>query len=589
MTSLFDGSTTADQVLEGLDLAGKVFLITGGNSGLGMETARALAARGAEIILTAREAAKAAVAVEAIRASVPAARLQTRLLDLASLQQVRAFTDTLRKQVSRLDGIVANAGIMATDEVRTADGFESQFATNHLGHFVLVNRLADLLGPGARLVVLSSGAHRLHDVDLHDPNFLHKPYDRWDAYGQSKSANALFALAFDRRWQGRGVRAFAVAPGIIRDTNLHHHLREEHFAVLRSRQFTGKLPRKSLAAGAATPVFALVHPSLNGAGGNFLEDCGFSKTNPDTREAEGVIPWVQDEAHAEAVWALSEKLVGESFPPPGAASAAPGGTPSAAGGLAGNRLPSTRTLEGQALAFALDSAGTVRLAFQPGGSCHWEGLPGLQLPSTGTARVDVVEAAPGAYFVDLLLDAQAQPQTVVLAFDSHRRRALFVATAMGERTAPPPGRVKHAVTTRFRQHFASAVLLGGEALGPAPAPTRALIGTRALYHYSPETVYEHVYLNSGWYAYNSIRGLRRGDAGCDEVTAWRLTEDVLVLAWREVLIDMAAIFVYDMRGLRTTGKAWGTPGGEAQVRNIPAGARIQPLNRTDYPAGMEPA
>lgn len=579
MATQFDGTTTADQVLEGLDLTGKVFLVTGGNSGLGMEASRALAARGAEIILTARDAAKGAAAVEAIRVAVPAARLQARILDLASLANVRAFTDAFRKDVSRLDGILANAGIMATDEARTADGFESQFGTNHLGHFLLVNRLADLLVPGSRVVVLSSGAHRLHDVDLDDPNFERKPYDRWDAYGQSKSANALFALAFDRRWQAKNVRAFPVAPGIIRETNLHHHLREEHFVVLRSRQFVGKLPRKTLAAGAATPVFALVHPSLAGQGGSFLEDCGVSKTNPDTREAEGVIPWVQDEAHAERVWELSERLVGETFARPVAG---------AAGGLAANRLPSTRTLQGQTLAFTLDDGRSVRLSLEEGDRCSWEGLPGLELPGSGSARADVVEAAAGVYFVDLLLDA-IERETVVLVFDSHSRRALFVATRMGERTPAPAGRVKHAVTTRFRQSFTPAVLQGGEASGDAPAPTRDLIGTRALYIYGPETVYEHVYLNSGWYAYNSVRGMRRGDAGCDEVSAWRLTPGVIVLAWREVLIDMAAIFAYDMRGLRTTGKAWGTPGGEAEVRNIPAGARMELLNRTAYPTGMEPA
>jgi len=580
LTTRFDATTTVDEVLEGLDLSGRRYLITGGNSGLGLAAAAALAAHGAAIELTARDAAKGEAAVRAILAQVPQAQVRWHLLDLASLAQVREFTDRLRRTVDRLDGILANAGIMATEAARTADGFESQFGTNHLGHFVLVNRLAGLLRPGGRLVMVSSGAHRLHDVDLDDPNFERKPYDRWDAYGQSKSANALFALAFDARWKARGVRAFTIAPGIIRDTNLHHHLLPEHFAVLRSRQFTDKLPRKSLAAGVATPVFALVHPSLQGEGGSFIEDCGFAQVNPDTSQADGVIPWVLDLAHAERVWALSERLVGEAFAPPAA---------SAAGGLATNRLPSTSALAGQVVELSLPEGTTARLEFADGSHCRWSGLPGLALPGAGSARADVVESAPGTWFIDLLLEG-IERETVSLVVHRPSRRALCVATAMGERTERDPGRVRHAVTTKFRQRFTPAVLqANGPVTGEAPAPTRELIGTRALYVYGPETVYEHVYLNSGWYAYNSIRGMRRGDAGCDEASAYKVAEGVLVLAWREVLIDMAAVFVYDMAGLRTTGKAWGTPGGEAQVRNIPAGARIVTLGRTSYPHDMEPA
>lgn len=577
MTPAFDQTTTVDQVLEGLDLSGRSYLITGGNSGLGFECARALASHGAAVILTTRDERKAADAVERLRNAVPGANVEARIVDLASLASVRAFADAARAQLTRLDGILANAGIMATDEGRTADGFESQFGTNHLGHFVLVNRLADLIVPGGRVVMVSSGAHRLHDVDLRDPNFLHKPYDRWDAYGQSKSANALFALAFDGRWRARNVRAFTIAPGIIKETNLHHHLREEHFAVLRSRQFTGKLPRKTLAEGAATPVFALVHPSLAGQGARFLEDCKFATVNADTTQADGVIPWVLDADHAQEVWALSEELVGERFAPPAAGAAA---------GLGANRLPSSQALHGRTLSLDVDG-GPARLAFATDGTCRWQGLPGLGLPPAGSAQADVVEAAPGVWFIDLLLE-DVDRQTVTLALHEPSRRALFVATAMGDRTPHPEGRVKHAVTTRFRQRFTPAVLEGGPASGDVPAPTRELIGTRALYVYG-DTVYEHIYLNADWYAYNSIRGPRRGDAGCDQVTMYKLAEDVLVLAWREVLIDMAAVFVYDMKALRTTGKAWGTPGGESTVRNIAAGAHIVRLGTTAYPTGMEPA
>ncbi|HSV53114.1 MAG TPA: SDR family NAD(P)-dependent oxidoreductase [Burkholderiaceae bacterium] len=579
MTPLFNNTTTADQVLEGIDLSHKRFLVTGGNSGLGQEAARALAQRGAAIILTARDQAKGDAAAGLIREQVPGADIHVRILDLASLANVRAFTDALRRDVCTLDGILANAGIMATDEARTVDGFESQFGTNHLGHFVMVNRLADLLTPGSRVVIMSSGAHRLHDVDLADPNFKFKPYDRWDAYGQSKSGNALFALAFDRRWQGRNVRAFAVAPGIIKDTNLHHHLTEEHFQVLRSRQFTGALPRKSLAAGAATPVYALVHPSLKDQGGRFLEDCNFARVNPDTRQAEGVIPWVLDEAHAERVWMLSEELVGEKFPQPAG---------QAVSGLAGNRLPPSNAFDERELALVLEDGGRAAVQFGTAGRCRWTGLPGFDLDASGSASADVVEAAPGVYFIDLLLDG-SEKETVMIALDLRSGRALVTATAMGERTSRPAGRVSHALTTRFRQRFTTATLDGAVVSGEAPALTRDLIGMRALYVYGPDTVYEHVYLSSDWYAYNSIKGMRRGDAGCDEITVHKLAHEVYVLAWREILIDIAAVFIYDMKGLRTTGKAWGTPGAEPGVRNIPAGASIQILGRTSYPKGMEPA
>lgn len=583
MISPYNQTTTVEQVLHGRDLSGKCYLITGGNSGLGFECARALAAHGARILITTRDPEKAAQAMTRLRERVPGAQVQAHVVDLASLASVHTLADRLHAQAPKLDGILANAGIMAIDEARTADGFERQFGTNHLGHFVLVNRIADLIAPGGRLVMVSSGAHRLHDVDLQDPNFERKPYDRWDAYGQSKSANALFALAFDHRWKPHHVRAFAVAPGIITDTNLHHHLHEEHFAVLRSRQFTDKLPRKSLGQGAATLVFALVHPLLEGEGGRFLEDCSFAQVNPDTSQADGVIPWVLDPAHAEKVWELSEALVGERFPPPGEAK-----KEAAAGGLGANRLPSSNAMYGKALDLHTEDGASVHLAFDQEGGCAWEELPGLGLPASGKARVDVVEVAQDTWFIDLLFDSH-EKQTVTLALHGPSRRALFVATTMGECTPAPGRRVQYALTTKFRQRFTPATLAGGQPTGQAPAPTRELIGTRALYVYGGGTVYEHLYLNSGWYAYNSISGPRRGDAGCDEVTAYKLAEHFLVLAWREVLIDLAAVFIYNMQDLHTTGKAWGTPGGEPHPCNIAAGASIVPLSRTSYPEGMEPA
>ena len=316
----FDRNTTVDEVVTTLDLHGKTYLITGASSGLGEEAARALASRGAHVILAVRSAERGEAAAQAIRARHSGASLELRLVDLGSLASIRRFTDEVKANHRVLHGLIANAGVMATDEGRTVDGFELEFGTNHLGHFLLVNRLLPLLKAGApaRVVAMSSGAHRLASVDLDDPNFTTRPYDRWDAYGQSKSANALFALAFDERHAADGVRAFTAAPGIIAETNLHHHLTQEMFEPLRARQpGVMSLPRKTLAAGAATMVWGLVSPELSARGGDFLEDCGFAEVNPDPVLPYGVIPWVRSRDLADKVWSLSERLVGEKFPRPG--------------------------------------------------------------------------------------------------------------------------------------------------------------------------------------------------------------------------------------------------------------------------------
>jgi len=582
-TTRFDRNTTADEVLAGLSLSGKRYLVTGASSGLGQETARALAARGACIIMAVRSLSKGEAAAAAIRRAVPDADLDLRSVDLASLASVRAFTDEMLAAYDGLDGIVANAGVMATDFARTVDGFELQFGTNHLGHFVLVNRLASLLAARApsRLVVLSSGAHRLHDVDMEDPNFQRKAYDRWDAYGQSKSANALFALAFDRRHRDRGVRAFTVAPGIITETNLHHHLTEEAFLPLRRRQpGVVDLPRKKLAAGAATIVWALTHPELAGEGGRFLEDCGFAETNPDPRLPNGVIPWVLDEAHAAAVWRLSEHLVGERFDEGPATPSAPSSA-AVASGLSVDRQPSTDRLAGSTLAVALADGTTAELAFAAGGTLRWSGLPGFGLARSGTSPVDVVEAAPGVLLATVMLPPSAR-ETMAIILDTAHRHVLFVASRLAD-DRPFERR------TRMSQRFTNGVLGDGSAapVGPAPAPTRDLIGTRAIYRYSEDTIYEHIYLNSRWYSYQCLRGARRGDCGTDETSYLKIRDDVYVVTWREILIDLAAVFVYDMKARRSTGCAWGTPGNLTEPRHVLTGARFERLNDAGYPADIE--
>jgi len=589
-TIKFNRETTADDVLAGMDLAGKRFLVTGASSGLGQETARALAARGAQVIMAVRSLAKGQAAMEAIKDMSPNADLDVQQVDLASLASIRACAARILSSCDGLDGIVANAGVMAIDLARTADGFEMQFGANHLGHFVLVNRLAPLLRARApsRLVVLSSGAHRLHDVDLGDPNFQHKPYDRWDAYGQSKSANALFALAFDRHHRAHGVRALTVAPGIITDTNLHHHLTQEDFAPLRLRQpEVVNLPRKHLAAGAATIVWALVHPDLGGEGGRFLEDCGFSEVNPDPRLPNGVMPWALDEDHAEEVWTLSERLVGERFPeaspaPAETTSAAPPSSAAVASGLSVNRQPSTDRLSGQQLEITLETGEDIALEFLADGGLRWKKLPGHTLDETGTCPVDVVEAAPDVLLIVAMLPPQGR-ETMAIVLDLASHHALFVGSHLAEASRPFERK------TRVSQRFTKGILRGSPVASPAspPMPTRDLIGTRAIYRYSADTVYEHIYLNTGWYSYQCLKGLRRGDCGTDETSYWKMRDGVYVVTWREVLIDLAAVFVYDMDARRSTGCAWGTPGGLAEPRHILTGALFEKLHDAGYPADIE--
>src|SRR5260221_463662 len=265
-------TSTTDDVLSGISLRGKRILVTGFSAGIGVETARALAAHGAHVVGAARDLAKAESATVQVRKDVAGngGGFELIELDLANLKSVRACADRLLAKGERFDVVIANAGVMATPFGHTADGFETQFGTNHLGHFVLVNRIASLIAPGGRLVNVASSGHRYSDVDLDDPNFERTPYDPMIAYGRSKTANILFAVEFDRRNKARGVRATALHPGGIM-TELGRHLQPGELEATVARinaqlAAEGRPPFqfKTIPQGAATSL--LSHRSV-------LEEC----------------------------------------------------------------------------------------------------------------------------------------------------------------------------------------------------------------------------------------------------------------------------------------------------------------------------
>ena len=321
----FGATSTTEDVLSGVNLHGKRILVTGASAGLGVETARSLAAHGAHIVGAARDLAKAKVANAQVQkdAAGNGGSLELVELDLANLKSVHDCADKLLASGEPFDVVIANAGVMATPFGHTVDGFETQFGTNHLGHFVLVNRIASLIREGGRLINLSSLGHRYSNVDLDDPNFERAPYDPWVAYGRSKTANILFAVAFDRRHRDQGVRATAVHPGTIH-TELARHVDAGQIQKIieqRNQQLAaeGKTPFrwKTIPQGAATSVWAGVVAPAGEIGGQYCEDCHVSKIVPDSVPidaiTEGVCQYALDPRNAEALWKKSEELVGESF------------------------------------------------------------------------------------------------------------------------------------------------------------------------------------------------------------------------------------------------------------------------------------
>jgi len=325
MVDVFGATSTTDEVLSGVNLQGKRILVTGVSAGLGIETARSLAAHGADVVGAARDLKKAEAATAQVRKDAVAAGGSFELvaLDLASLKSVRASAEELLAKGQFFDVIIANAGVMATPFGHTADGFETQFGTNHLGHFVLVNRSAPLLRNGSRLINLSSAGHRYSNVDLNDPNFERTPYEPFVAYGRSKTANILFTVAFDRRHRGLGVRAAAVHPGVI-ETELARHVDPARLQALidqitKERIANGKEPFrwKTVPQGAATSVWTAVVAPAEVIGGKYCENCHVGEVVADSATisgvSEGVRAYALDPYNAEALWKKSEEMVGERF------------------------------------------------------------------------------------------------------------------------------------------------------------------------------------------------------------------------------------------------------------------------------------
>lgn len=312
----FGWASTTDEVLEGVDLSGMTVFITGANSGLGQETARAMAAKGAHVVLAGRDQDKLDTAAAAIIATEPEARLDTITVDLASLESIRAATSRARQRFSKIDLLINNAGVMACPFEHTADGFERQFGTNHLGHFALTAELMPLIerGSAKRIVNLSSRGHHMAPMHFDDPNFAQRPYDPWASYGQSKTANVLFSVGIEQRYAVLGIHAYAVHPGGI-ETNLGRHMTPEMRDALMARitsRDTG-FQWKTIPQGAATSCWAATAPELEGEGGVYCEDCHVAEVD-DESASGGVRSYALNPSFADQLWKLSEELTGAKFP-----------------------------------------------------------------------------------------------------------------------------------------------------------------------------------------------------------------------------------------------------------------------------------
>ena len=307
----FSGESTTDDVLAQIDLSGKHAFVTGATGGLGIETARALASKGASVTIAGRSPEKIESALATLREQVPEASFDAEELDLASLSSIQAATKRIVERGRSIDLLINNAGVMMCPEGQTADGFETQFGTNHLGHFALTAGLMPILARGGRVVTLSSGAHLRGSVDLDDLNWKTRDYDPNLAYAQSKTANIWFASELDRRFGDRFL-SLSVHPGVIQ-TDLARHLPEEIVAGMREGFESAGVQIKSVPQGAATSCWAATAPELADHGGAYLLDCQLAEPVTEENPRSGYAPWAYDEEGAKRLFVESEKLTGVRF------------------------------------------------------------------------------------------------------------------------------------------------------------------------------------------------------------------------------------------------------------------------------------
>jgi NAD(P)-dependent dehydrogenase (short-subunit alcohol dehydrogenase family) len=316
MPTQLDETTTTDDVLQNIDLSGKVAVVTGASGGLGEETARALASRGAHVTIAARDATRAQAAADRITASTGNSHVDVGTIELDKPASVRQFAEAFLAGHGQLNLLINNAGVMACPLARTAEGWEMQFATNHLGHFLLTCLLSPALvaGAPARVVNLSSGGHNFAPVDFDDIHFNEREYHKFASYGQSKTANILFTIELDRRLKDRGVRANAVHPGVIM-TDLGRHMTDEDREALIANRPAGSSPMvfKEIPAGAATSVWAAVAPELDGVGGQYALDCHLVDPKNTQAGTNSWAAWAQGEELAGRLWKVSEDTLGEPF------------------------------------------------------------------------------------------------------------------------------------------------------------------------------------------------------------------------------------------------------------------------------------
>ena len=312
-TPVFGARSTALEVIAGHDLRGREAIVTGGASGIGVETVRALAAAGARVVLAARNQQQAEEVAATLRADTGNAAIEAELLDLASLASVRAFVERFLAQRRPLHLLINNAGVMATPLSYTEDGFELQFGTNHVGHFALAAGLLPALRAAgtARVVSLTSLGHRRSGIYFDDLNFREREYEPFLAYGQSKTANALFAVGLTQRHAADGITSNAVMPGGILTGLQKHMSRESQVALGWFDEAGTPNPRfKNTQQGAATSVWAAVAPELEGAGGLYLEDCAVARPWTSEQPMAGYMPYALDPGRAQRLWSVSEQLIG---------------------------------------------------------------------------------------------------------------------------------------------------------------------------------------------------------------------------------------------------------------------------------------